>query len=66
METIIRPVDRKLLEKELNNDRFIRDTNNADNKIYIVTNLIEVYFFYPKRILRKEMLGYEEKKNIIS
>lgn len=37
METIIPPVDRNLIEKELNEDRFIRDTNNAHNKIYVVT-----------------------------
>ncbi len=38
METIIPPVDRALIEKELNKDRFIRDTNNANNKIYVITN----------------------------
>jgi len=38
METIIPPVDRALIEKELNNDRFIRDTNNADNKIFVITH----------------------------
>ncbi len=35
METIINPVDRELLEKELNEDYFVRDTNNGGNKIYI-------------------------------
>jgi len=34
METIIPPVDRTLLEKELTDDKFIRDTNNGNNKIY--------------------------------
>jgi len=38
METIITPVDRVLLEKELNKDRFVRNTNHGDNEIYIVTN----------------------------
>mgnify|MGYP000500058352 CR=1 FL=1 len=38
METIIPPVDRALIEKELNEDRLIRDTNNANNKIYVITH----------------------------
>ncbi len=38
METIIPPVDRMLIEKELNEDRFIRNTNNGNNKIYIFTH----------------------------
>lgn len=38
METIIPPVDRTLIEKELTNELFIRDTNNGYNKIYIFTN----------------------------
>ena len=38
METIIPPVDRALIEKELNDDRFIRDTNNANNKIFVITH----------------------------
>lgn len=38
METIIPPVDRALIEKELNEDRFIRDTNNANNKIFVITH----------------------------
>jgi hypothetical protein len=38
METIIPPVDRALIEKELNEDTFIRDTNNANNKIYVITH----------------------------
>lgn len=37
METIIPPVDRALIANELNEDTFIRDTNNANNKIYVVT-----------------------------
>ncbi len=38
MQTIIPPVDRALIEKELNEERFIRDTNNANNKIYVITH----------------------------
>ena len=38
METIITTVDRGLLEKELTKDRFVRDTNHGNNKIYIVTH----------------------------
>ncbi len=37
METIIPPVDRNLLEKELTDNIFIRDTNYGDNKIFIFT-----------------------------
>jgi hypothetical protein len=38
METIIPPVDRLLLEKELKDELFFRDTNNGDNKIYVFTH----------------------------
>ena len=34
---IIDPVERHLLEQELNNGRFIRDANNGQNKLYVVT-----------------------------
>ena len=37
-EPIIPKVDRTLLKKELNDDRFVRRTNKADNEIYIVTH----------------------------
>ncbi len=37
MKTIIPPVDKLLLEKELNKETFLRDTNNGNNEIYIVT-----------------------------
>jgi hypothetical protein len=37
METIINPVDKNLLKKELNKDTFLRDTNNGNNEIYIVS-----------------------------
>lgn len=38
METIISPVDRNLLEQELTRDRFVRDTNNGQNEIYVITH----------------------------
>ena len=38
METIIPPVDRARIEKELTDDKFIRDTNNAGNRIYVITH----------------------------
>ncbi len=37
METIIPPVDRNLLEKELADSTFVRDTNYGNNKIFIFT-----------------------------
>jgi hypothetical protein len=36
MQPVISPVSRELLEKELNENTFVRDVNNGDNKIYIV------------------------------
>ena len=36
-ETIIDPVDKDLLLKELSSDKFIRKTHNAGNEIYVVT-----------------------------
>ncbi len=38
MEAIIEKVDCHLLEKELNSDRFIRNTNNGKNQIYVITH----------------------------
>ncbi|NOX45575.1 MAG: GNAT family N-acetyltransferase [Chlorobi bacterium] len=38
MKTIISPVDRGLLEKELTKDIFIRETNNGNNQIYVFTD----------------------------
>lgn len=38
MENIIDPVAKNVLEAELTPDKFIRDTNNGDNKIYIITH----------------------------
>ena len=37
-EEIIAPIDRKLIESELTPERFVRDTNKAGNKIYIVNH----------------------------
>ncbi|MBV6646340.1 MAG: GNAT family N-acetyltransferase [Cyclobacteriaceae bacterium] len=37
-QEIIPPVDRQLIEGELNQDRFVRDTNKGDNKIYIINH----------------------------
>jgi len=36
MENIIEPIKRELILQELNNDRFVRNTNNGNNKIYII------------------------------
>ncbi len=38
METIIPPVDKKLLEQELTDEVFVRDTNYGNNKIYIFSS----------------------------
>ena len=38
METVIPPVDRQLIEKELTDELFVRDTNNGHNEIYIFTH----------------------------
>jgi len=37
-QDIIAPIDRALIEKELTEERFVRDTNKAGNKIYIVNH----------------------------
>lgn len=37
MKTIIGPVDRELIIEELSSDKFIRDTNRGDNKLFEVT-----------------------------
>lgn len=36
MEPIIQPIDKKLIKKELTKDKFLRNTNNGGNKLYIV------------------------------
>jgi hypothetical protein len=38
METIIPPIDRDLILSELTEDKFIRTTNNAGNKIYVINH----------------------------
>lgn len=38
METIIPQVDAELLENELTDEKFVRDTNNGHNKIYIFSH----------------------------
>ncbi|MFU8844179.1 MAG: GNAT family N-acetyltransferase [Bacteroidales bacterium] len=38
METIIQPVDRTLLRKELTDELFVRETNNGSNLIFIFTH----------------------------
>ncbi len=38
MKTIIPPVDKQLLVKELDSDRFLRNTNNGNNEIYLVSD----------------------------
>jgi len=38
MEKIIPRIDRKLILKELNKDRFLRKTNNGNNEIYIIND----------------------------
>ncbi len=37
-EDIIQPIDREILEKELNKERFLRITNNGNNEIYVITH----------------------------
>ncbi|MBC8320530.1 MAG: GNAT family N-acetyltransferase [Bacteroidetes bacterium] len=38
MKTIIPPVDKQLLKKELVSERFLRNTNNGNNEIYLVSD----------------------------
>lgn len=38
MKPIIEPVAKDILELELSKDKFIRETNNGDNHIYIITH----------------------------
>ena len=38
MKTIISPVEKHLLLAELNDKTFLRDTNNANNEIYILND----------------------------
>lgn len=36
MKDIIKPIERELLNKELNDDTFVRNTNNGNREIYII------------------------------
>lgn len=38
MKEVIEPVDRKLLKKELTQERFLRKTNNGGNELYIINH----------------------------
>ncbi len=37
VETVISPVDKELLVSELTKDKFLRETNNGNNEIYVIT-----------------------------
>ena len=37
MKPIIPPVDRELIEQELTEDKMLRETNNGNNILYIIT-----------------------------
>jgi len=38
MQAIIDPIDKDILETELNAERFVRHTNNGSNRIYVITD----------------------------
>lgn len=38
MKEVIPPVDRSLIEKELTKDKFLRDTNNGNNELYVINH----------------------------
>lgn len=38
MKEIIQPVEKKSLEMELSEDRFVRNANNGNNKIFVITH----------------------------
>jgi len=38
MKEVIAPIDKKLIEKELTPDKFLRNTNNGGNQLYIVNH----------------------------
>jgi hypothetical protein len=38
MKEVIPPIDKKLIEQELTKDKFLRDSNNAGNELYIITH----------------------------
>jgi hypothetical protein len=38
MKEVIPPVDKKLIQEELTRDKFLRNSNNAGNELYIITH----------------------------
>ncbi len=38
MKKVIQPLPRELIEKELSRDKFVRDTNNGNKEIYVITH----------------------------
>ncbi len=38
MKEVIEPIDKKLIEKELTKERFLRKTNNGGNELYIINH----------------------------
>jgi len=38
IQTIIEPISKEIIERELTADKFVRATNNGDNEIYIITH----------------------------
>ncbi len=38
MQSIVDPIAKEILESELTKSKFVRDTNNGDNEIYIITH----------------------------
>ncbi|MGC9374752.1 MAG: GNAT family N-acetyltransferase [Bacteroidales bacterium] len=38
MKEVIAPIDRRLIEKELTPDKFLRNTNNGGNQLYIINH----------------------------
>jgi hypothetical protein len=55
---IIPPIDRKLIESELNEDRYVRDTNKGGNKIYIINHHNSPYTMREIGRLREESFRY--------
>lgn len=55
---IIPPVDRDLIEQELNEDRFVRDTNKGNNKIYIINHHNSPHTMRELGRLREESFRY--------
>jgi hypothetical protein len=55
---IIPPIDRKLIESELNEDRYVRDTNKGGNKIYIINHHNSPHTMREIGRLREESFRY--------